>query len=821
MVSEKVISVQQNSTNASQGFKPDYIYWINHYAGLLWRWKWYILPTFPILVVTWLLLVITFGKVRPVLSASVLLGLENQSTVLVLPEASSNGLGKMKLIQSRNFLGEIVDTLSLNLVIPKYNRSSIFSFVDVDSSAAIGKYHFSIDERTRLSYTIWITNKRLGLSRKVIATGTLPSLDTLRVPGMTLVFSPGFLKKPVSFDFYIVPRQDAVEDLRNRLVIQGNPKRDPMQEGVVVIILSGTDPELISTTINTIADKFVEKNLSFRKRKTSEVMKALHTQLQAASAQLLQDENRIRAFKEENPKVGLGIDAQNAIANITLLESKDLSISTEIEDAKDLQKRLSEQTGNDKDQTTNEALLFLSSRKISGAIVLQQDFNTQLQQKSTLLSNRYSLDHPMIKDLQSKIDAISTKTIQLLMDFISKQEEELTKTRTQKTLSSNQLKGLPQKEMQLAALTRQQQINSEIYSNILTRFNQSKIADETEVPDIYIMDYSVPPEDASAKKELIKLLAIGLFICVLISFGPAIIVDLFDRRPRSENDLKRFMNFPVLETIPVLNKKKNNKKPSPKEAINQTIDPKLLLAGPTVTYVHEIFRSLRAKLNYRLENINGKSFMVTGYDSGEGKSLIAANMAIMAAQQHTPTLLIDADMRRGVLHNTFYVENQPGLSDLLLCDHQITEQMLRSSIKPTSFPHLFLLTAGSQVENPTELLTSRLFKGIMQWVDTRFAMIIIDAPPLSPVTDAVIINNVVSGAVLVIRAGKTNTVGLNKVINEFPTFKEKILGLVLNGVNSVSKRKQYNAYYYKNSQGQKPVQPLLLTAQVSSDNEEE
>jgi len=812
--------MQQGLNTPTSSFKPDYMYWISHYASLFWRWKWYIIPILPALVVTWLLLVVTFGTVRPELSVNVIFGFEKQSSVLVLPEALSSEMGKMKLIQSRNFLSEIVDSLSLHFIIPKFNRSSILNFVYVDSTAIPGKYDFSIDEQSRLTYTVTLTNKKLGINKKVINTGRLPSLDTLNTNGMKFVFAPHFLKKPFDFNFYVIPKEKAVENLRNKISVIGNTRRDPMMEGIVMVSLSGTDPQLICATINKIADRFVEKNLSFRKRKTNEVLKALQTQLQIASEQLRQDESRIRAFKEENPKVGLGIDAQNAIATMTTLESKDLTLSTEIEDAKDLLKRLSEQTGSDKDQTASEALLFLSSRNVSTAIVLQKDFNTQSQQKATLIASRYSPEHPMIKDAQSKIDAISIKTIQLLQDFIKKQDDEIVKIKSQKTQSLGQLKGLPQKEMQLAAMTRQQQINSEIYSNLLSRYNQAKIADETEVPDIYIMDYSVPPEVTSAQKELIKLLTIGLLVCFLITFGPAIIFDFFDKRPRSEDDLKRFMQFPVLEAIPTLSKKKDNVKDGSEDHQGATIDSKLLIIGPSVTYVHELFRSLRAKLNYRLETTNGKSILVTGYDSGEGKSLIAANMAIMAAQQHSPTLLIDADMRRGILHKTFSVYNQPGLSDLLLCEHQITEQMLRSSIKPTIFPHLFLLTAGNQVQNPTELLTSRLFKGIMHWIDARFAMIIIDAPPLSPVTDAIIINKVVSGSVLVVRAGKTNTAGLNKVINEYPSFKEKILGLVLNGVNSIPKKKKYNAYYYRSNPGLKPEQPLLLTAQVAQENEE-
>ena len=814
MVAERLITVEQNATNSVPQFKPDFVYWIRHYWGLLWRWKWYILPTFPALVVTWFLLVITFGKVRPDLTANVLLGLENQSSVLVLPEAIPNGLGKMKLIHSRNFLSEIVDSLSLNCIFPRYNRSDILNYISVDSTAILGRYRFSIDETSKFSYTVYLTNNKLGVRKKAVTTGKLPSLDTLRTTGITFVFNPLFLKKPVSFDFYVLPKLDAIESLKKRIVITGNTKRDPMQEGIVILSHNGNDPQLISSTLNTIADKFVERNLSFRKRKTSDVMKALNTQLQAASSQLLFDENRIRAFKEENPNVGLGIEAQNAVSNITMLETKNMNIITEIDEAKELINRFEVSAeSDDADQITSEALLFLSSRKIPGAIILQQDFNNQLQQKMSLKANRYSPDHPMVKEVQSKIEALKAKTLPLIRDFIKKLEAEMALARNQKSTTMNQLQRLPQKEMQLAALTRQQEINSEIYTNILSRYNQAKIADETEVADIYIMDYSVPPEDASARKELMKLLAIGLLVCLLIAFGPAVAFDFLDRRARSEEDLKRFMAYPILETIPVINSPKEKRKRKSNVNTTASVDPKLLAMGPFVTYVHEIFRSLRAKLNFRLDGKEARSILVTSLDSGEGKSLISSNLAIMMAQQHIPTLLIDADMRRGKLHASFAQEQYPGLSDLLMNQNQLTEEIVQYSIRLTTYPNLYLLTSGTPLENPTELLTRPRFKTLLKWAQMKFSAVIVDSPPLSPVTDPIIINEQVCGSILVVRVGKTNTSALNKVVNEYPNFKQKILGLVLNGIDNVSRNKKYNAYYYRCT---KEPQQLLLTSDVKN-----
>jgi capsular polysaccharide biosynthesis protein len=165
------------------------------------------------------------------------------------------------------------------------------------------------------------------------------------------------------------------------------------------------------------------------------------------------------------------------------------------------------------------------------------------------------MEHPMVKEAQSKIDAIAGKTMQLLQDFIKKQSEEIAKTKSKNTLFKS-IKRASTKRDATGSHDQTTTINSEIYSNLLSRYNQAKIADETEVPDIYIMDYSVPPEVTSAQKELLKLLAIGLLVCILIAFGPAVIFDFFDRRPRSEDDLKRFMQFPILEIIPILNKRK-------------------------------------------------------------------------------------------------------------------------------------------------------------------------------------------------------------------------------------------------------------------------
>jgi tyrosine-protein kinase Etk/Wzc len=791
--------MEQNLTNQTLQCRPNIANWITHYTHLFWRWKWYIILTLPTLVVVWFLLAVTFGKIRPDVTTSVLLGLENPTTILSLPEASRNGLGKMKLLQSEIFLGEIVDTLSLNLVLPKFNRSAVFSSMKVDTSAQRGKYKFLLTGKNE--YVLFFYDEESRLEKKSLISGTILSLDTLHFNGINIHLAPEYLKNPFNFDFYIVKRQDAVEDLKKRLVIQGNPRRDPMQEGVVVISISGTDPMLISLTVNTIAENFIHKNLSFRKRKTTEILKSLQTQLRAASLELLKDEEKVRVFREENPDAGLGIDIQNAITNISLLESNNMSISNEIDEANSLINTLLKQTGSENEFTAGEALLFLSNHQMPGAIILQQDFNTLLQQKMSLISNRYSPDHPIVKDVQTKIDDIKAKTVPLIREFITKQEKGIAQGNTQKSLHLGHLKTLPQKEMQLAALIRQQQINADIYSTILTKYNQAKIADETEVSDIYIMDYSVPPEEEKVRKELIKLVAIGLFVCLLLSFGPPVIVDKFDSRIRSENDIRRLMNLALLETIPQVRVKNRSKKKN--SGSDNNLDPKLVTYDKSIPYIHELFRSLRTKLNFRMEITKGKSLLVTSYDAGEGKSLISSNIAVIASQQHMPLLLIDGDLHRGTLHKIFSVNNNQGLSDLITSHQQLTDPLIQSYIKQTAIRNLFLMTCGNYSEDSGELFTSSRFKAIIQWVTLKFAITIIDTPPLLPISDSVMLSNSISGVLLVIRAGKTNATDLIKILNEYPDFSEKILGVVLNGVDKDKNYRKYTGYYCHYSAKQK------------------
>ncbi len=197
-------------------------------------------------------------------------------------------------------------------------------------------------------------------------------------------------------------------------------------------------------------------------------------------------------------------------------------------------------------------------------------------------------------------------------------------------------------------------------------------------------------------------------------------------------------------------------------------------------YIKELFRSLRTKVLMGLRDLKDKSLVITSLDAGTGKSTMASNIAISVAQQSKKTILIDGDLKRGVLHKFFTKEQSPGLSDFLLSEDEITEHSVTALMRPTHVPNLSLITSGRNVTNSSELLTSDRFIHLKKELSKNFEIIILDTPPLGAVTDAVVVNEIFSKYLIVVKAGVTNVVDMNRKVREYPALKQKVLGLVLN-----------------------------------------
>lgn len=220
--------------------------------------------------------------------------------------------------------------------------------------------------------------------------------------------------------------------------------------------------------------------------------------------------------------------------------------------------------------------------------------------------------------------------------------------------------------------------------------------------------------------------------------------------------------------------------------------------------VAESFRLFRTNLLYLFENNESKVICLTSSNAGEGKSWVTSNLAISCAQYGKKVLIIDADLRKGRQHRIFKKSNRTGLSDLLKNlrgslteeDEQKIEEELTVKIQDTDVPNVYLLTSGPVPFNPSELLGTANIEFLLNLLKKEFDLIIIDTPPASIITDALIFANKVDYMFLVASSRKTKKELLFNTKKAIESVGGKIPGIILNQI-STERRKEYSKSYQK------------------------
>jgi capsular exopolysaccharide synthesis family protein len=169
---------------------------------------------------------------------------------------------------------------------------------------------------------------------------------------------------------------------------------------------------------------------------------------------------------------------------------------------------------------------------------------------------------------------------------------------------------------------------------------------------------------------------------------------------------------------------------------------------------------------------------VTSATPRDGKSTVAANLALTLAEQGSRTLLIDSDLRRPQVHTTFGFEQAPGLSDVLLGTVEIEE----AAHPAPDLESLDIIPCGSGQQNPTELIGSEAFDRFMSEARAIYDYVVVDTPPLLAVTDGALVAALVDGTLVVVRANKTDQEALENAVNQLRRLRVPLLGVVLNGV---------------------------------------
>lgn len=202
--------------------------------------------------------------------------------------------------------------------------------------------------------------------------------------------------------------------------------------------------------------------------------------------------------------------------------------------------------------------------------------------------------------------------------------------------------------------------------------------------------------------------------------------------------------------------------------------------------ISEEFRSLRSNIKFASFNKNIKTIVITSPSSGDGKTMTAANLAMVFSQEGKKVLLVDADLRKPSIHYMYGLVNDCGLCNFLIGQKDI------NAIIRSVYPNIDVITSGLTPPNPPELLGSLQMSDFISKVREQYDVVVFDTPPVLAVTDATLIANQSDGCLLVVRVKKNDVKDVMKVKEQLHFAGANLLGAVINGKKQIK-----NEYYYK------------------------
>ncbi len=314
----------------------------------------------------------------------------------------------------------------------------------------------------------------------------------------------------------------------------------------------------------------------------------------------------------------------------------------------------------------------------------------------------------------------------------------------QRALLEEQVAKLPAAAQSVLQLQENLDVASNLYTGLLTSIQQLQVVKAGSVGDLSVVDMPVQPYKPSGPPRAL-ILVVGLLLGLMVGASAAFLRRAFLQRVDDPAAIESRFALPTLAILPFSSAQAQRERDL--GAARQHREPLLAAEDPQDAAVEEI-RGLRTSLQFLMPNADRPILCISGPVSGVGKSFIAANLARLSADAGMRVVVIDSDMRRGHLHRYFGVSQEPGLSRVLSGSAEPSEV-----IRPAGADGLFIVTAGVYPPNPAELLLRPAFGKLLDRVSSEFDLVIIDAPPVPPVTDGIIVARQASMNVIVAKAG--------------------------------------------------------------------
>jgi tyrosine-protein kinase Etk/Wzc len=737
---------------------------------------------------------------------------------------------EMEELRSRALAADVVMDLGLQLrlVEPQVRqRSTILRHVQVSDTAAVGQYRLAARPGGGLALLSDSTKQLLAVfdsARQVNFGGFSFELAAPSLPPKGLRF---VVEAPSTVAVRVAGAVEVTQ-----------PSRDV---NIVRVSYRSQDRELAWRVPQALVTHYMAQRQELQTLQLRSTIEYLQTQITTIADQLAESEQKLETYRQRNEVIDPQTQASSEITRLVTMQTQRSMLENERSAIADLLAQVdsaSAKRAAGQPSPYRRLLALPNLMRSDAAAGVLKSLSDAEDELKTLLVRRTPQDSDVlavdqrIRELERELRSMATTYEDGLDSQISSLDTTLSTFRSQ-------LQGIPQKELQYARLERQPKILEGVYTMLQTRLKEAEVTVAAKDPSVRIVDAAIPPQQPVWPRPLVNIAA-GIMFGLLLGVGIAFTREYLDRAVRTRVDVRGSTGLPVIGLIPRIVRGGSEvaliaepatqaprlsaptspsraatsspvrtgperpwytffgtpmavTPPNTEEAEGASPVAKLALSiSPDAEVIAEAFGMLQTNIAFSLPNGAVKTLVFTSPLPGDGKTTTVVNLALSLAQRGVRVLLVDADVRRGVVHSIFRSAREPGLSEILRGVARFEQVRRRVSVDGRSV--LDYVSTGKFTPGSYGLVVSDAMRDLLARVREEYDLVIVDTPPVNIITDAAVLAANADGVIVVARVGVTQAPALSYAVEQLRHVRAAVLGVVLNDIN-LERDASYDASY--------------------------
>ena len=575
---------------------------------------------------------------------------------------------------------------------------------------------------------------------------------------------------------------------------------------ILEVTATSPNPREARDLANATAEAYREFNKSLRNSRVTEARRFIENQLKDVETRARRTEAEIWAFREANRIIVPGAESSVLLSVFTQVRGDIEKTRQQRIELEAIQQRLSRvEPASRPDriviETTNPAMQRL-----------QTTYSELLLERNSL-AIEVTDKHPRLQAIDDRMNEIRTEMRREVAAQIAmlRGREELLNRQIGELQQKN--REVPSLELDLQRLQREAKTNDELLAMLKTKHQEALIKEAEQIEEVSIVRPATEP-DTPLGGETLNTFMVGAMLGLAVGLVLAFIRETLDTSIGTIEDVEAYLGVPVLGVVPHIDSRETVQRILERRPALAQIDPEALLSHSLlITHfdpkspVAEAYRTLRTNIQFARMERSGKVLVVSSPTLQEGKTTTIVNLALTMAQSGQKTLLVGANMRRPSIHRFFGIEREPGLSNILVgsaqwrdCIRTVADILMgrfemEDIMAAPGLDNLHIIEAGPVPANPSELLSTPAMTGFLHSVRDVYDVVLVDTPPILPVTDSAIVASQVDGVVLVYQAGKVGRLVLKRAKVHVENVGGKVWGVVLNDVKTEIAGYAYTQYY--------------------------